>query len=748
MATEIGSLYAKIGVDLSGLSAGLNTVKTEMHNAANTMAGTGSKIQGELDGVGKKAQVTGSLFGSLGKGILSVAGGMVAFAAAQGGLSAIQDTITAGSDLAESQSKVNVVFGESAGIINKFAASAANSLGQSTQQALEAAGTFGNLFTAMGMGQRDAAGLSTKIVGLASDLASFNNIRPEEALEKLRAGLVGESEPLRTLGINISDAAMEQEALRIGINKTSKQMTDAEKIQARYSLIMRQSTNAQGDFARTSDGLANKQRILSARFQDLHGKVGGALVPAITVALDVFMKIGDVVGSTLGPALGRLGETIGKLWDRTEPVRRLFGDLIGVFADVQNAGLNFHVALEKMVGPDIANGIVGLVKGAKELADVVGSKVKDAAQWAGDKWNTVLVPAFNDVGKYTQETLIPRLKELASEGLDKVKDAAQWAGDKWNTVLVPAFTEAFKYVQGTLLPEMKKLAEDGLSKINSGARDAAETWDTKLLPALKGVGDYLVNTLGPELVTQTSEKLANFRAQTQLTADAWNNDLKPALEKVWDFLGNDLGPMFDAFYGVKMAAADKATIAQAGLQENVLLPAYKKVWSFLGDQLGLRIDYFNTEMLPGFQRAWEGIADLFNGALGAAFSNFQKEKVDTLTKHLEDLRSIVGWITDRLNDLQGAIRGITLPDWLTPSAEQGSGGTSMRGGLAQYAKGGIVPGPIGAPQFAIVHGGERITPVGKAEPTVININANVQNAADAEALAYRVARIISARGAR
>jgi hypothetical protein len=107
--------------------------------------------------------------------------------------------ISAASDLNESLNKSQVVFGDAAGAIEAFSKTAATSLGLSQQKALEATGTFGNLFVSMGLGQAPAAEVSQQLVTLAGDLASFNNIKPEEALEKLRSGIVGEAEPLRAL---------------------------------------------------------------------------------------------------------------------------------------------------------------------------------------------------------------------------------------------------------------------------------------------------------------------------------------------------------------------------------------------------------------------------------------------------------------------------------------------------------------------------------------------------------------------
>ena len=200
--------------------------------------------------------------------------------------------VDAASDLAETMNKVDVVFGDSAASVKAFGEDAADSMGMSTRTALEAAGTFGNLFTSMGIGVEVSADMSTSLLTLAADLASFNNIDPTVALEKLRAGLVGEVEPLRTLGVNLSAAAVEVKALEMGLVSEGETLTAAAKAQASYALILEQTTNAQGDFARTADGLANSTRIMRARIEDAAAEMGENLLP---IALDLTLKVSDLV---------------------------------------------------------------------------------------------------------------------------------------------------------------------------------------------------------------------------------------------------------------------------------------------------------------------------------------------------------------------------------------------------------------------------------------------------------------------
>lgn len=177
--------------------------------------------------------------------------------------------ITGASDLSESMSKNTIVFGAAADEVRRFTEGAAKGLGQSQAQALEATGVFGNLFRALEIGEKPAAEMSTTLVQLASDLASFNNASPEEALDALRAGIVGETEPLKRFGVNLNEATIKAKALELGIANGTDTLTAAQKAQAAYALILDQTTLAQGDFARTSGGLANQQRILAAQWADM-----------------------------------------------------------------------------------------------------------------------------------------------------------------------------------------------------------------------------------------------------------------------------------------------------------------------------------------------------------------------------------------------------------------------------------------------------------------------------------------------
>ena len=253
-----------------------------------------------------------SAFTSLRGSILGVGAAFAAIAGARAFLGFANESIQAASAMEESTSKAGVVFGDFFDDINAFASVAPQALGLANQQALEFTATFGNLFTALGLSQEAAARLSPEIVQLGADLASFNNLDVADALEKLRSGLVGEIEPLRSLGVSFNAANVEAKALELGLVGVGGEISEAAKVQARYALILEQTTNAQGDFARTSDSIANRQRTVNAELANLRVAVGEALVPFFETILTTAPVVIDAIESIV-PAIAGLSASVGTL---------------------------------------------------------------------------------------------------------------------------------------------------------------------------------------------------------------------------------------------------------------------------------------------------------------------------------------------------------------------------------------------------------------------------------------------------
>tara|TARA_B100001093_G_C26828001_1_gene1014899 strand:- start:642 stop:2366 length:1725 start_codon:yes stop_codon:yes gene_type:complete len=195
------------------------------------------------------------------------------------------------SDFEEALNKVNVAFGESSDVIQNFAKTTLNSFGIAEGSALEMASLFGDMATSMGISQQEAANMSTALVGLAGDLASFKNIGIEQAQTALAGIFTGETESLKRLGIVMTEANLKSFALSQGMDANVKSMTQAQKVALRYQFILKSTANAQGDFARTSEGVANTTRSVSESLKELGTEMGQMLLPITEKVLNILKSV-------------------------------------------------------------------------------------------------------------------------------------------------------------------------------------------------------------------------------------------------------------------------------------------------------------------------------------------------------------------------------------------------------------------------------------------------------------------------
>ena len=259
-----------------------------------------------------------------------------AVAAAAAGAFAIKvglDSVKAASDLSEEINKAEVVFGDTAQEIKNFAKTADKSLGLTQKGALQAASTFAILGKNAGLTGRELSGFSKQSAKIAADLGSFFNTSTEDAITAIGSALRGEAEPIRRYGVLISAASLETAAFnyetRTGteLQRDAKnQLTEQSKVLARYQSILDQTKDAQGDFARTSDGLANSQKILAAQLENLKATMGEGLLPVMVKVVTQ----ANFVAAALG---GKDPESL------SERARELAGTYDGQGGGAYNLGL-------------------------------------------------------------------------------------------------------------------------------------------------------------------------------------------------------------------------------------------------------------------------------------------------------------------------------------------------------------------------------------------------------------------------
>jgi hypothetical protein len=302
------------------------------------------------------------------------------------------DAVKAASDLGETISKVNVLFGKSAKDIEKFADGAATSLGQTKQQALDAAATFATFGKSAGLSGDNLSKFSIDFVKLSSDLASFNNTSPEQAINAIGSALRGEAEPLRAYGVLLDDASLRQAALELGITSTTKNaLTPQQKVLAAQALIYKQTGAAQGDFERTSDGLANQTRILTAQLENAKVTIGQALLPIV-------LELANFFSEKVIPIVQKVSEAFGS---KSEGMTGTLTNLAdGIKGFVQPIFEGFKSAFDKIKKTVIENkdefqDFFDLIKAA---APVIGTVIGNAFSFIGDVASVVLNVFANVLG--------------------------------------------------------------------------------------------------------------------------------------------------------------------------------------------------------------------------------------------------------------------------------------------------------------------------------------------------------------
>ena len=331
-------------------------------------------------------------------------------------------------DLSEAQSKAGTVLGDGLDEVAEFAETAAERFGLSERAATEMAASFGQLLKPT-VGATDELGnMTAELSGLAADLASFNNLNPEDVGAKLFSGLSGEAEPLKALGVFLTASSVEAKALELGLADASGEVSEAAKVQARYALILEQTADAHGDFARTAEGLPNQQRRMAAEWENLRAELGERFAPVfadlISLASDALPRIGDAVTSFLNTDWGQV-----------------WRDLPTLAADAISAAVAAGWGLLKGPGVDLMRAVWEGVEGywsatvwpwlqtvPGKAADAIGGAVTASWEWLKGPGVDMMAALLQGVGGYWVSTVWPWLQTVPGKAADAIGGAvtASW----------------------------------------------------------------------------------------------------------------------------------------------------------------------------------------------------------------------------------------------------------------------------------------------------------------------------------
>lgn len=502
-----------------------------------------------------KFGAVGKIFGEVGQSLTKNVTVPLGIAAA-----GIYKAVQAASTLQESISKTDAVFAQNAKEIRAWAKGSATAFGQSEQQALEAASSYGNLFQAFGLSRNQATKFSMNITELAADLASFNNTSVDDALIALRSGLSGETEPLKRFGVALNDTRLKEEALRMGLIKTtSGTLPIAIKAQAAYALIMKDTALAQGDFERTSGGLANQQRILSAEVQNLVTDFGTAFLPIALQLVKIFREqiipqVQKAVNwfKSLSPATVELGVKIAFLAATLGPLFIVIGKVITMTQTFIKVFRALSLAL-------LTNPIYLVVAGLTLLAVALYKawQTSDAFRQGVAKLGNAIIGvaegAVNLFIKYLNEwikrfNVVIGVLQFFGADIQKIGELGE---------------VSFKRISFASVDAGNKVGELGAE-----ASDLGAVVGNEVIPPVDGLGDSLEKT--GKKSDKAKEQLKKLKEAAKDAAQAIVDNLEDSLRKAESALDDVKGKFSDFKNAISSTITGILNFGQAAESEDFL----------------------------------------------------------------------------------------------------------------------------------------------------------------------------------
>jgi len=708
----IRNILVRVGANITSMQQNLAKAQASIDKFSQQsnvhMKSFSTAVKGMTDGT--RMNMAG-IAGSLTMGRL----GFVALTAAAVGSFAIisKKSIQSAMDVVESENLFEVSMGNMADAARKWSDDLQASLGLNAYEVRQNAGMFYNMTTSMGLARDKAYEVSTGITKLAYDMASFYNESYDEMFQKLSSGLSGEMEPLRRLGVIVSETVVQQYAYAHGIAAVGSQLTEAQKVMARYGVIMESTKNAQGDLARTINSPANQLRILQTQLKLASINLGNAFMPLVQLVLPVLVNFAK--------GLVAVTNTFAQF------MRALFGSNS---AQAQNAQAAANAAAAqtrlgnaaKAAGDKAKKGVAGFDQ-LNMLQENMAASAQDAAD-AMDAATTPL-PAKQDssVGLVPEGVIDAANKARAV--IDSIKEAANQAWAYLQRVFGPPLQQGLLAVQ----PVVAWFQTNGLPLVQSFGRGVAQVfqsildaagpifnalWSDVILPTLQVISQVTVDTLntikgfwdkwGADIVLGVTGFISSIK---DAFIGLWKNFLGPIvtnmlmeLRWLWD---NHLKGIVEAAANLVGALAtdamdiwNKFISPLVGFLVETLGPMFASIFSFIADVVGTNIGVvadvvkgvvkvlqgvidFVTGILTGnWDKAWRGIAGIFSG-VWEGMKAILKGAVNTMI-------DFVNFLIRALDRIQ-----VDIPDWVPLI-----GGTHFGIDIPQIPKlklGGIVTSP-------------------------------------------------------
>ena len=548
----------------------------------------------------------------------------------------IKDSISSGMDAIESDSLFETSLGASADAVRSWSDDVSNTLGLSAVSMRKNTGVIYNMTSSMGVAEDNALKMSKGISLLSEDMASFYNLDSKEAFNKLRAGLTGETEPLKALGILVDENTIKQVAYSEGIAEVGSELTQQQKVMARYVAILKQTGNAQGDLARTIDSPANQLRQLKQQVTNLGIAFSNFLMPIVSAVLPYLTAFAKVVTQALNGLSSFLGLSGTNASDETKKISENVGGLASGYDDATKSAKKLKGSL---AGFDEMNTI-------SENTSDSGSASSGASTTVGVDFDLSEYDAHLDWVDSKTDKLVEKIKGYFSsigEGIDFSKlttafnnlktsieplAANIWDGLKWayDNVLKPLA----QWTINDVIPNFLDIFSGGIDIVNQAIEDIKPIfqwfWDSVLSPIAEWTGGVIVSVL--EGIADALKWIAdNEIAMSILEGLAFAIGLVSAATTVWNWVTGVATPLtasLGAAFNFLTSPITLVTLAIAAVIAIVLLcikhwdeikEAASKCWDGIVNVWNIVADWFSENVIEPiknfFTGLWDGIKNIF-----------------------------------------------------------------------------------------------------------------------------------------
>lgn len=415
----------KVNSNLKGLATSLQEVSTASKGLK--LSGTAKEIEKVSDAVensGNKSKKTAKLWGSTTKllnfGSLVYAGKKIA--------SVFSSSIQAANDYIESQNLFAVAMGDFADEATEWSNEVSTALGIDPAEIQKNMGYFQQLSTALGVTSDKAYVLTKNMTSLAYDISSLYNINIDQSFLKLQSALVGELEPIRRLGIDISKARLQQELYDLGVRANVESLSQADKAMLRYLAIMKQTTNAQADMGKTLMSPANALRVLKSSFIQLARSIGYVFIPILQALLPVIQLVTKALALLAEKLAVFLGFEMPKF--DTEGIKNTGGEIDSMGDSIDDTSKklkSFTTGFDELnVISDNASGGLGDV-GGSILGDIELPEYDILSKYAGNLANEALPKLTEAFERFGNSPGVQLALEVLKKLWDTIKGFAEWA---------------------------------------------------------------------------------------------------------------------------------------------------------------------------------------------------------------------------------------------------------------------------------------------------------------------------------